>query len=79
MQVPNAMLVYGSYELYKREISAVFPQLNVTQTRLISAMLGDITGKSASNTLKKTAEQCRGDRNQLSIVPLNRAQPSTGN
>ena len=38
------MLVYGSYELYKREISAIFPQLNVTQNRLISAMLGDITG-----------------------------------
>lgn len=30
-QVPNAMLVYGSYEFYKREVAAIFPKLNVTQ------------------------------------------------
>eukprot|EP00282_Hemiselmis_andersenii_P041321 CAMPEP_0172070490 /NCGR_PEP_ID=MMETSP1043-20130122/13289_1 /TAXON_ID=464988 /ORGANISM="Hemiselmis andersenii, Strain CCMP441" /LENGTH=395 /DNA_ID=CAMNT_0012730853 /DNA_START=35 /DNA_END=1219 /DNA_ORIENTATION=- len=43
-QVPNAMLVYGSYELYKKELSLAFPKLNVTQVRFAAAMLGDITG-----------------------------------
>ena len=38
------MLVYGSYELYKREISNAFPDLDKNRLRFISAMLGDITG-----------------------------------
>lgn len=43
-QVPNAMLVYGSYELYKKELTLAFPKLNITQVRFAAAMLGDITG-----------------------------------
>mmetsp|Transcript_78990 Transcript_78990/g.212035 ORF Transcript_78990/g.212035 Transcript_78990/m.212035 type:complete len:425 (-) Transcript_78990:82-1356(-) len=43
-QVPNGMLVYGSYELYKKELAARFPQLDANQVRFISAIMGDITG-----------------------------------
>ncbi|EKX41341.1 hypothetical protein GUITHDRAFT_74767 [Guillardia theta CCMP2712] len=41
-QVPNGMLVYGSYEVYKRELTEKFPSLTATQAR--SPMLGDVTG-----------------------------------
>lgn len=43
-QVPNGMLVYGSYELYKREISKRWPELDTQYVRLFSAMVSDITG-----------------------------------
>lgn len=43
-QVPNGMLVYGSYEVYKREIHERFPDLNPSQVRLLAALLGDATG-----------------------------------
>uniref|UniRef100_A0A7S0EHR4 Mitochondrial carrier protein n=1 Tax=Hanusia phi TaxID=3032 RepID=A0A7S0EHR4_9CRYP len=43
-QVPNGMLVYGSYEVYKRELSERFPSLSATQVRLMAALLGDVTG-----------------------------------
>jgi hypothetical protein len=29
--VPNGMLVYGSYELYKKEIAEKFPSLDMPQ------------------------------------------------
>ena len=38
------MLVYGSYEVYKREIHDMFPDLSSNQVRLIAALLGDLTG-----------------------------------
>ena len=43
-QVPNGMLVYGSYEVYKREIHERFPGLSANQVRLIAALMGDVTG-----------------------------------
>ncbi len=33
-QVPNGMLVYGSYEVYKREIHERFPGMNPNQVAL---------------------------------------------
>jgi len=42
--VPNGMLVYGSYEVYKREIHERFPDLSPNQVRLMAALLGDATG-----------------------------------
>ena len=43
-QVPNGMLVYGSYEVYKRELHERFPGLSANQVRLIAALMGDVTG-----------------------------------
>lgn len=43
-QVPNGMLVYGSYEVYKRELHERFPGLSPNQVRLIAALMGDVTG-----------------------------------
>ena len=38
------MLVYGSYELYKREIPTIFPDLDPNSVRFFAALLGDFTG-----------------------------------
>jgi len=38
------MLVYGSYEVYKREIHERFPGLSPNQVRLTAALMGDFTG-----------------------------------
>lgn len=43
-QVPNGMLVYGSYEIYKRELHERFPDMSSNQVRFVAAMMGDVTG-----------------------------------
>ena len=43
-QVPNGMLVFGSYEVYKRELRKNFPDLPESRVRLAAALLGDLTG-----------------------------------
>ena len=39
-QVPNGMLVYGSYELYKKEIADKFPSLDAPQAPPPAPQLG---------------------------------------
>jgi hypothetical protein len=53
--VPNGMLVYGSYELYKKEISEKFPSLDAPQARLPSTAGGRVTGRLTSHAVSATA------------------------
>ena len=50
-QVPNGMLVYGSYELYKREISERLPSLDTHHVRLLAALISDVTVPPRASTM----------------------------
>ena len=43
-QVPYGTLVFGSYEVYKEQLAARLPQLNLFGRTTLAAILGDLTG-----------------------------------
>jgi solute carrier family 25 (mitochondrial S-adenosylmethionine transporter), member 26 len=42
--VPNTVLTFGSYEIYKKRLKERFPNLKPILTYAIAAVLGDLTG-----------------------------------